>query len=493
MKRLLFLAVSIVAIAVVTATLASQHWLLSQAYASEQQPGPVSEQVSLPVAKNAFSSSFSVPSANLSAEERMSFTLGSSLFSKIWVSSPSSTTASDGLGPLFNARSCHSCHIRNGRGRPTTTNDSADAAISMILRLSIPAHTQQQRAMLASGQQSALPEPMYGTQLQGLSVQGIAAEGRIKVRYTELPVSLLAGDKTATISLRMPEYDIKQLSYGPLHPDTGMSARVAPPIIGLGLLEAISEAVILANEDPNDLDNDGISGRVNRVWDMQRQDHSIGRFGWKAGHPTLQQQNASALHADIGISSPMFPSGSGDCTAAQTHCQMLPNGNSTHLDNAEASAQMLDLFTFYTRNLAVPERRNVHTPDVILGEKLFTAIGCQRCHTPAYIIDNGSSKSPVKQTISPYTDLLLHDMGEGLADNRDEFLATGREWRTAPLWGIGLTKSVSGHTQFLHDGRARNLAEAIIWHGGEADASKKLFMQLSPQNRHALISFLESL
>ncbi|SFF79458.1 di-heme oxidoredictase family protein [Neptunomonas qingdaonensis] len=496
MKNLFFLAVSIVAIAALTATLASQHWLFSQAYASEQQPEPVSEQEALPVTLsapwNAFSSSFLLPAEHLSSDERMSFALGSSLFSKIWVSSPSSTTASDGLGPLFNARSCHSCHIRNGRGRPTTTHDSADAAISMILRLSIPAQTQQP-TMQAPGQQSVLPEPVYGTQLQDFSVQGIAAEGRIKVRYTELPVSPLAGEKTATISLRTPEYDIKQLSYGPLHPDTRMSARVAPPIIGLGLLEAIPEAVILASEDPDDLDNDGISGRVNRVWDMQRQNLSIGRFGWKAGHPMLQQQNASALHADIGISSPMFPDGSGDCTAAQTHCQMLPNGNSTHLDNAEASAQMLDLFTFYTRNLAVPGRRNVNAPEVIRGEKLFTAIGCQRCHTPAYIINNGSSESPLKQTISPYTDLLLHDMGEGLADNRDEFLATGREWRTAPLWGIGLTKSVSGHTQFLHDGRARNLAEAIIWHGGEADASKKLFMQLSPQNRHALISFLESL
>lgn len=422
----------------------------------------------------------------------MPFTLGSSLFSKIWVSSPSSTTASDGLGPLYNARSCLSCHIRNGRGRPTKTDDSTDSAVSLIFRLSIPAQTQQQREILAAGHQSVIPEPMYGTQLQDFAVQGVAAEGRIKVRYTEFPATLPASDKSTAVSLRTPEYDITQLSYGPLHPDTQLSARVAPPMIGLGLLETIPEAVIRANEDPDDLDNDGISGRANLVWDMQKQKLSMGRFGWKAGNPTLQQQNASALHADIGISSPMFPSGSGECTASQVSCQTLPNGNSAHMDNAEVSAQMLDLITLYTHNLAVPDRRNTDVPTVTLGEKLFTAIGCQHCHTPSYIIENAASSSR-EQTIRPYTDLLLHDMGEGLTDNRGEFLATGREWRTAPLWGIGLTKAVSGHTQFLHDGRARNLPEAIIWHGGEAESSKQLFMQLSQPNRHALITFLESL
>lgn len=422
----------------------------------------------------------------------MSFTLGSSLFSKIWVSSPSSTTASDGLGPLYNARSCHSCHIRNGRGRPTVTSESTDMAISMILRLSIPAQTQQQHKILASGKQSTLPEPIYGTQLQDFSVQGITAEGRIKVRYTELPVSLTMGDKS-TLSLRAPAYDITELNYGPLHPATQISARVAPQMIGLGLLGSISDAAILANADPDDLDKDGISGRVNRVWDINKQQLSVGRFGWKAGQPTLQQQNASALYADIGISSPMFPSGAGECTVSQASCQTLPNGNSKHLDGAEASAQMLDLLTLYTRNLAVPDRRNANAPTVASGEKLFIAIGCQRCHTPSYVIENASSSSPMQQTIRPYTDLLLHDMGEGLADNRGEFLATGREWRTAPLWGIGLTQAVSGHTQFLHDGRARNLSEAIIWHGGEAESSKQLFMQLSQQNRHALMTFLESL
>ena len=483
----------VTAIVGLTTTLAVHSLLLSQASASEQQTLSAPLTVALPVTKNAFSSSFSLPSANLSPDERMSFTLGSSLFSKIWVSSPSSTTASDGLGPLYNARSCHSCHVRNGRGRPTKADSSPEAAASMILRLSIPAQSPQQGKILASGQQSVIPDPNYGTQLQSFSVQGIAAEGQIKVRYTELPVSLPAGDKTMTVSLRSPEYDIKQLSYGSLHPDIQMSARVAPAMVGLGLLNALSETAILANEDPDDLDNDGISGRANRVWDINKQQLSMGRFGWKAGNPTLQQQNASALHADIGISSPMFPSGAGECTASQAACQILPNGNSKHLDGAEASAQMVDLITLYTQHLAVPERRNTDMPAVILGEKLFTAIGCQRCHTPRYIIDNGSSSSPLTQTINPYSDLLLHDMGEGLADNREEFLATGREWRTAPLWGIGLTKAVSGHTQFLHDGRARNLSEAIIWHGGEAESSKKLFMQLSQQNRHALITFLESL
>lgn len=476
--------VVIVLFAAVAVSITTGQFFVSQASAIERLPEPTLS-----------SASFSKPSANLTSDELMSFTLGSSLFSKIWVSSPSSTTASDGLGPLYNARSCQSCHVRNGRGKPTKANDSEALAVSMIMRLSIPAQSRRQQEMLIAGQISVIPEPTYGTQLQDFSVQGLAAEGRVKVRYQEIPVLFPSDGNTTSnsVSLRKPEYYIEQLNYGPMHPDTQISPRVAPPMIGLGLLASIKESDILANEDPDDRNNDGISGRANRVWDIQKQQTRIGRFGWKAGNPTLQQQNNAALHADIGISSPMFPQGYGECTTWQTRCQEQPNGNSAHLDNAEASTQMVDLIEFYTRNLAVPAKRNTSTPAVVNGQKTFADIGCQDCHTARYITDSDVPPAQSNQIIWPYTDLLLHDMGDGLADNRDEFLATGREWRTPPLWGIGLTQAVSGDTQFLHDGRARNLLEAILWHGGEAQPSKTRFMQLQQTDRNNLITFLESL
>ncbi|SIS40707.1 di-heme oxidoredictase family protein [Neptunomonas antarctica] len=485
MKRF-YLVLIIIAIAAPTATIATllgfSQAQASPAYASEPHPDAPYKKP-----ERAFSS----PSANLTQEEQMAFTLGRSLFKKIWVSSPSSTTASDGLGPLYNARSCLRCHIRNGRGHPIETNNLKNPAGSIIMRLSIPAQTPQQQAMLDAGKIGVIPEPIYGTQLQDLSVQGLQAEGRINVRYQEIAVRF--PDDTATVSLRKPEYRVEQLQYGPLHAETQLSLRVAPPMIGLGLLAAIKETDIIANEDPDDHNHDGISGRTNHVWDIEQQQSVIGRFGWKAGNPTLKQQNNAALHADMGISSPMFPKGAGECTTQQIRCQAMPNGNSAHLDNAEASAQIVDWIEFYTRNLAVPAQRNTTTKTVINGEKLFTQIGCQQCHTPRYVTTGDAPAAQANQTIWPYTDLLLHDMGEGLADHRPEFVATGREWRTPPLWGIGLTQAVSQHTQFLHDGRARNLLEAILWHGGEAEASKRRFMQLTPSNRHHLITFVESL
>jgi CxxC motif-containing protein (DUF1111 family) len=494
MKKPFFIFVLIGAVAAFTATIASDLSLFSKAYAAAPLTTKQSTQSSEPAVSKHI---FSLPQANLTQEERFSFILGKSLFEKIWVSSPSSTTASDGLGPLYNARSCQSCHIRNGRGQPTSPQKPGQMAASMMMRLSIPAQTEQHKANLAAGLIGVVPEPTYGTQLQNFSVQGLLGEGKAAIRYNEIPITLSTADSGQTeqhvISLRTPIYTIEQLNYGPLPSNIQISPRIAPPMIGLGLLAAISEADILAKEDPNDIDKDGISGRVNRVWNIQQQKTSLGRFGWKAGNPTLLQQNNAALHSDIGISSPMFPTGAGECTAQQTDCQSLPNGNSVHLDNAEASAQMVGLIEFYTRNLAVPKRRNSHMPAVLNGQKTFANIGCQRCHTPRYETPSDAPKAQANQVIWPYTDLLLHDMGEGLADHRPEFQASGREWRTPPLWGVGLTKAVSQHTQFLHDGRARNLYEAILWHGGEAQASKASFMQLPLQDRNNLITFLESL
>lgn len=434
---------------------------------------------------------FSHSSANLSFEKRLDFALGNGMFKKIWVSSPSSTTASDGLGPLYNARSCQRCHLKDGRGHPPEGNYPQDTAVSMFLRLSIPPQTEAQRQALAEGRQGVIPEPTYGTQLQDFAIQGLPAEGRMQIEYREIPVQLSDGE---TASLRQPSYSVTDLGFGPLHPQTLLSPRVAPPMIGLGLLEAIDEADILAQQDPDDRDGDGISGRANRVWDRQRQALALGRFGWKAGNPTLNQQNSSAFNGDIGISNPDSPAPSGDCTVNQPRCLQAPHGNTERHDNLEISRQMTDLVLFYSRNLALPPRRDVDDPQVLAGKQLFYETGCIRCHTPKYVTGNHPElPEQSNQLIWPYTDLLLHDMGEGLADHRPEFRANGREWRTPPLWGIGLTETVNGHSYFLHDGRARNLLEAILWHGGEAEPMKQAVIDMPKQDRANLIRFLESL
>ena len=439
--------------------------------------------------KPASPNAFAQPASNLSFEERMPFNLGHSLFKKLWVSSPSSTTASDGLGPLFNARSCMRCHVRDGRGHPPDVGQLKPAT-STVIHLSIAPQNELQETLLAQGKLGVIPEPAYGNQLQDMSIQGLPAEGRIALEYDEHTVTLADGEQ---VSLRKPRITITDLSYGPFHPDTMMSMRVAPAMVGLGLLEAISEADLLANEDPEDLNQDGISGHANRVWDYKTQQTAIGRFGWKAGHPTIEQQNSMALRNDIGISNTLFPAGFADCTEAQSLCQSLPDGNSQHLDGVEASDDMVKMLTFYTQHLAVPDKRNRHSGSVKRGEQLFSRIGCSQCHIPSYQTRSDTVASLADQTIWPYTDLLLHDMGEGLADHRPEYQANGREWRTPALWGIGLTQMVSGHTQFLHDGRARNLQEAILWHGGEADAARQHYSQLTANERKDLIQFLESL
>jgi CxxC motif-containing protein (DUF1111 family) len=293
------------------------------------------------------------------------------------------------------------------------------------------------------------------------------------------------------VELRKPKLQITQLGYGPMHPDTRFSARIAPPMIGLGLLEAIPEAAILANADPEDDDNNGIAGRPNRVWDDAQQKTVLGRFGWKAGQPTLNQQNVHAFSGDMGLTTSLKPID--DCTQAQTACLQAPNGNGPD-GEPEVSDNILRLVLFYSRNLAVPARRNVSSPQVLAGKSLFYQAGCQSCHTPKFTTAaNAAEPELANQVIRPYSDLLLHDMGDGLADNRTEFQASGRDWRTPPLWGIGLTQTVSGHTQFLHDGRARNLLEAVLWHGGEAQAAQQQVLSFNAEQRAALLAFLNSL
>jgi len=426
---------------------------------------------------------FSLPSANLPPSRRVDFSVGNSFFRSPWVIAPSTTTARDGLGPLFNTNACQNCHIKDGRGHPPAPG--ASNAVSMLVRLSIPDSPQFTKVIEQLG---VVPEPVYGGQFQDMAVPGVAPEGKVRVDYTPVPVRFADGTE---VELRKPVLQITQLGYGPMHPDTRFSARVAPPMIGLGLLEAIPEEAILANAAAQAKDNQGINGRPNRVWDDVLQKTVIGRFGWKAGQPNLNQQNVHAFSGDMGLTTSLRPFD--DCSDAQTACKQAPNGNGPD-GEPEVSDNILRLVLFYSRNLAVPARRGVNDAEVLAGKNLFFQAGCQSCHTPKYTTAaNAAEPELANQVIRPYSDLLLHDMGDGLADNRTEFQATGRDWRTPPLWGIGLTQAVSGHTQFLHDGRARNLLEAVLWHGGEAQAAQQQVLSFNAEQRAALLAFLNSL
>ena len=432
---------------------------------------------------------FSHALANLTFAEEENFKLGNGLFRKTWVSSPSSTQASDGLGPLFNARSCQLCHLKDGRGHPPRV--PGEAMTSTLLRLSVPARSDAEKQALADKRLLRIPDPVYGGQLQDYAVPGLDGEGTVEIDYEETIVPLDGGE---TASLRKPTYRITEPAYGPLDPDLMISPRVAPQMIGLGLIEAIHENDIRAKADPEDRDGDGISGRVSQVRDPATGELTLGRFGWKASQPSIGQQSADAFADDIGISSPGAPRHWGDCTSRQDNCLRMASGVQERLGETEAPEPILDLVTFYSRNLAVPARRDIDDPEVLAGKALFHDAGCASCHTPKFVTRRDAPQPAHQfQLIWPYTDLLLHDMGEGLTDNSPVGDADGQEWRTPPLWGIGLTEIVSGHTLFLHDGRARNLLEAILWHGGEAQAARDNVVAMTPDERAALIRFLESL
>ncbi|VVM70392.1 hypothetical protein PS684_03998 [Pseudomonas fluorescens] len=426
---------------------------------------------------------FSLPSANLPPSRRVDFSVGNSFFRSPWVIAPSTTTARDGLGPLFNTNACQGCHIKDGRGHPPPPD--APNAVSMLVRLSIPDAPEFAKVIEQVG---VVPEPVYGGQFQDMAVPGVAPEGKVRVDYTPVPIRFKDGTE---VELRKPVLQITQLGYGPMHPDTRFSARVAPPMIGLGLLEAIPEEAILANAAAQTKDKNGINGRPNQVWDDALQKTVMGRFGWKAGQPNLNQQNVHAFSGDMGLTTSLRPFD--DCTDAQTACKQAPNGNGPD-GEPEVSDNILRLVLFYSRNLAVPARRGINDAEVLAGKNLFFQAGCDSCHTPKYTTAaNAAEPELANQVIRPYSDLLLHDMGDGLADNRTEFQASGRDWRTPPLWGIGLTQAVSGHTQFLHDGRARNLLEAVLWHGGEAQAAQQQVLSFNAEQRAALLAFLNSL
>jgi CxxC motif-containing protein (DUF1111 family) len=416
---------------------------------------------------------FSLPSANIADE--MAFALGNALFQKLWIAAPSSTKGSDGLGPLYNARACQDCHVKDGRA--PAPSDAGDVPGTFLLRLGLP----DLQAIAAH-----VADPTYGHQLQTFAAPGHHAEGRVSVTWTPVPVTLSDG---TVITLRQPSYLVTDPAYGPLDPATVLSPRIAPQMIGLGLLEAIPDADILAREDPQDSDGDGISGRANRIGDQ------LGRFGLKAGQPSLRSQSAQAFFADMGLSTDLHRDPWGDCTAAQPTCLTAPHGQEPQVrDGLEVDRASLDLVTSYARNLGVPARRAVDDPTTLRGKEVFYSLNCTGCHTPRHVTARLPDQPEQSfQLIWPYTDLLLHDMGDALADGLPEHLATGTEWRTPPLWGLGLSQQVSPNAGFLHDGRARTILEAILWHGGEAETQRNAVIDLAPQDRAALLSFLESL
>jgi CxxC motif-containing protein (DUF1111 family) len=411
------------------------------------------------------------PAANL--EDRAPFFTGDSLFNQVWVTAPASTTARDGLGPTFNTRSCAGCHFRDGRGRPPL--EEGGTLESMLIRISVAGQDEHG---------GPLGDPSYGDQIQIDSLDGVPAEAKVRVYWEQ---EHGAYDDGIPYTLRNPRYEYGDLTFGPFAPGFRESGRSAPHMSGLGLLEAIPEEVLRAWADPDDADGDGISGRLNSVWDESSQAMRPGRFGWKAEQPTVRQQVAGALNGDMGITSPIF--GQQNCPAPQVECAAAPNGG-----EPEISAENFDKLVFYSATLAPPTRPDHDDPKVLRGREWMRDLGCTSCHKEA--VETGAHPTIPElsfQKIRPYSDLLLHDMGEGLSDGRPVFGATGREWRTPPLWGIGRVKVVNGHQLFLHDGRARGFAEAILWHGGEAEDAKEAFRSLPADERQALVRFLESL
>ena len=412
------------------------------------------------------SQAFGTPAPNLSAANLDRHQDGDVAFEAAFVSSPSPRNG--GLGPVFNNNACNACHPADGRASfPSDVN----AMSGFFLRISVPG---------SDSHGGPKPVPGFGTQLQHQSLYGYVAEAKLQVSYTDREIELADG---TLVSLHQPTYQIID-PYMELPADVQLSPRIGMPVFGLGLLEAIPENAILANADPADADGDGISGKANYVWDVVSQSAQLGRFGWKAGTASVLAQSAGAYSEDMGLTTYLHPIPG---SYGQT------NGDTT-ITEVEVSREELEKVAFYGQTLGVPAARNLDDPQVIAGRRVFDQINCKACHIPSFKTGMDAELEEARnQTIYPYTDMLLHDLGEELADNRSEFLADGQEWKTRPLWGIGLTKLTSGHTSFLHDGRARNITEAILWHGGEAEKTRDQFIALSTEDREALLAFLNAL
>lgn len=415
---------------------------------------------------------FTQPTAGLSGAERVTFRTGQNLFHQAWLVAPSHEQPDvDGLGPLHNRLSCIACHVGNGRGEPP--RGAPDVMRSMVVRLSVPGRDTH------GGPQ---PHPIYGDQLNPDGIPSVPGEGKAILVWHDFVETLADGTR---VSMRRPELRFRDLAYGPLGDDVLTSVRIAPPVFGVGLLEAVPEAEILRRAVTRDGDGNGIRGRANRVWDIVSGTQVVGRFGWKANQAGLRQQVASAFRDDLGITSSIRPDE--NCMPPQAACRAAASGGQPELSDSQLDAVML-----YLRALAPPRRRNIDDARVRRGEALFAAIGCAACHVPTLPVVAGKGFAGVTE-IHPYTDLLLHDMGDGLADRRPDFVAGPRDWRTPPLWGLGLTAIVGDQESYLHDGRARSVTEAILWHGGEAQGAADAFRALTTAERNALLTFLNSL
>ena len=395
----------------------------------------------------------------LSDSQLDSFVLGKSFFRTPWVEAPSATTARDGLGPLFSANTCISCHPQNARG--SVYNAKGEISRSLVTRISV------KNSQAIDPKLGFAVEPTYGSQLSINAIYGVTPEGKPSRTYKE------------KMGLKKPIYAIEKLGYGPLSKDTILSQRVAPALVGLDFLEQISDAQILESEDINDSNSDGISGKANRVYSPLTSQKAIGRYNYKANAPTVKYQVAAAMSNDMGLTSPLFPSES--CTTSQKECLESPKGK----DAFDVPMQRLDAVTFYLKNLKLPQTKKSYA--YRSGLEIFKQIGCVSCHRESFTLESGKK-------IHPFSDLLLHDMGEGLADGREEFDASGSEFRTTPLWGISVSQRVlKKRMTYLHDGRATTLQEAILWHGGEAERARESFEALSPEKKRVLTEFLESL
>ena len=447
--------------------------------------------------------SYSKPSSNLTASRKGHFFIGNAFFRQPWVIAPASTDSRDGLGALFNVAACQSCHVKDGRGHaPMTSDDDAD---SLLIRLAMPATTDEQRQQLQNSLIEKVVHPMYGGQLQDRGIQGVPAEARIAVQWTDKPVTFADGHIE---TLRAPTFNLTKPGYGAFDDDLMVSPRVALPMIGLGLLEQIpDEAIKKQAVDNKNSTNGDISGKFNWVMDPQTGKHALGRFGWKAGQTKLITQNQSAFNEDMGLTSNIRPHES--CMPTQMACMNATTGVDAQGNGkppVEVNDEVAKFVEFYTRNLAVPHRRDADDTLVLAGKKRFYDMGCQSCHTPRYQLPKTDDDHLEQhgQVIYPYTDLLLHDMGDDLADRtiagklpakniQVEFLANSYEWRTPALWGIGLAQTVDPQATFLHDGRARTLMEAVLWHGGEAQKQQQKVLKLDKQGRSELNAFLQSL
>jgi len=413
--------------------------------------------------------SFSAPIPALELSKMRLFTGGRHLFRRSWTPAPSSVKSLDGLGPVFNRVSCSGCHVKDGRGRPPTKDNKFK---SMVIKLSI------------KDKDKIFPDPNYGFQLNDKSILGVPYEGKAKITYNLKTVYFK--DKKS-VELSVPNYSFSSLSFGPLHKNTKYSGRVAPAVFGLGLIEAIKKEDILENADPQDINNDNISGRVHLVLDVPSQKNVVGRFGWKATRGTLLHHVTGAASEDMGITSFIFPKQ--NCMPIQIDCANQIAGG-----KEEISKVQIHRLVVYMQTLAPPRQRNVQNKEVIEGNILFNNIGCNNCHTPAYITGKHKTHPELSnRIIKPYSDFLLHDMGSGLDDGVKEGNAESYEWKTPPLWGIGLVKTVNRHTRFLHDGRAGSIEEAILWHNGEGLKSKEGYISLNEIERNKVIKFLNSL